>query len=95
MEALIGGKAGETKNVPIRFPIRDRGPGAALSGKEAIFQVRFKALRLDVGDLFECVAFVLRAFDLSSLRPPILCHAMLASGGGVGGEDEEGARVER
>ena len=39
IEALVGCKAGETKMVPVTFPIRPSGPGAALSGKEALFQV--------------------------------------------------------
>ena len=39
IEALVGSKAGETKMVPVTFPIRPSGPGAALSGKEALFQV--------------------------------------------------------
>lgn len=39
IEALVGCKAGETKMVPVTFPIRPSGPGATLSGKEALFQV--------------------------------------------------------
>jgi len=44
VEGLVGVKAGETKSVTIRFPIRDKGPGAALSGKEAIFDISVSAV---------------------------------------------------
>ena len=39
VEGLVGVKPGETRLVKITFPIRPSGPGAALSGKLAIFEV--------------------------------------------------------
>lgn len=39
VEGLVGVQAGETRPVKIVFPIRPSGPGAALSGKQAIFEV--------------------------------------------------------
>lgn len=39
MEGLLGGKQGDTKDVSVKFPVRPSGPGAKLSGKEAIFEV--------------------------------------------------------
>lgn len=39
VEGLVGTKAGQTKSVKIKFPVRPSGPGAALSGKDAIFDV--------------------------------------------------------
>jgi FKBP-type peptidyl-prolyl cis-trans isomerase (trigger factor) len=41
IESLVGAVAGETKNVNVKFPVRPSGPGAALSGKEAIFEVGY------------------------------------------------------
>ena len=38
-EALVGAKAGDYRAVEVKFPVRPSGPGAALSGKEAIFDV--------------------------------------------------------
>ena len=40
VEGLVGSLAGETKQVVVKFPVRPSGPGAALSGKEAIFEVQ-------------------------------------------------------
>ena len=39
VEGLVGALAGETREIPVTFPIRPTGPGAAFSGKEAIFEV--------------------------------------------------------
>ena len=39
VEGLVGVKTGEMRSVKIKFPVRPSGPGAALSGKEAIFEV--------------------------------------------------------
>lgn len=44
VEGLVGVKAGETRPVNIKFPVRPSGPGAALSGKEAIFDVTVSAV---------------------------------------------------
>merc|ERR1711871_574257 len=38
-EGLFGSLAGETKNIEVTFPTRPSGPGAALSGKKAMFEV--------------------------------------------------------
>ncbi len=38
-EGLIGSVAGERKNIEVTFPVRPSGPGAALSGKQAVFEV--------------------------------------------------------
>ena len=38
-EGLFGSVAGETKNIEVTFPTRPSGPGAALSGKKAMFEV--------------------------------------------------------
>jgi trigger factor len=40
IEGLVGALAGETKTVVVKFPVRPSGPGAALSGKEAVFDVK-------------------------------------------------------
>lgn len=40
VESLVGSKAGEDRNIDITFPARPSGPGAALSGKEAVFEVK-------------------------------------------------------
>lgn len=39
VESLVGGQTGEKKLINITFPKRPSGPGAALSGKEALFEV--------------------------------------------------------
>ena len=38
-EGLIGTQAGDSRAIPVKFPTRPSGPGAALSGKEAVFDV--------------------------------------------------------
>lgn len=38
-EALVGCAAGDTTTVSVTFPVRPSGPGAALSGKQALFEV--------------------------------------------------------
>lgn len=40
IEGLVGSIAGETKRVFVKFPVRPSGPGAALSGKDAVFEVK-------------------------------------------------------
>ena len=39
IEGLVGAKAGEKRTTTVKFPVRPSGPGAALSGKEAIFEI--------------------------------------------------------
>jgi len=39
VEGLVGAKAGDVKSIKVKFPVRPSGPGAALSGKEALFEV--------------------------------------------------------
>lgn len=39
IEGLMGCKQGDVKEVAVTFPVRPSGPGAALSGKEAIFEL--------------------------------------------------------
>lgn len=46
MEGLLGAKVGEVRTVPVQFPVRERGPGASLSGKEAIFEVSVVAVKI-------------------------------------------------
>jgi FKBP-type peptidyl-prolyl cis-trans isomerase (trigger factor) len=38
-EALIGSAAGDERLVNVKFPVRPSGPGAVLSGKDAVFDV--------------------------------------------------------
>lgn len=38
-EAIIGAKAGDARTVSVKFPVRPSGAGAALSGKDAVFDV--------------------------------------------------------
>ena len=45
VEALVGATAGETRSVAVKFPIRPTGPGAALSGKDATFEVQVVAVK--------------------------------------------------
>jgi len=45
IEGLVGAKAGEMKTISVQFPKRDKGPGAALSGKDAIFEVNVSAVK--------------------------------------------------
>jgi trigger factor len=45
IEGLVGAIAGETKRVFVKFPIRPSGPGAALSGKEAVFEVKVNEIK--------------------------------------------------
>ena len=40
VEGLVGTLSGETKNIDVTFPVRPTGPGAALSGKKTVFEVR-------------------------------------------------------
>jgi FKBP-type peptidyl-prolyl cis-trans isomerase (trigger factor) len=39
IDGLVGALNGDTKLITVRFPVRPSGPGAALSGKEALFEV--------------------------------------------------------
>ncbi len=39
VESLVGCQAGTTVPVIVKFPVRSKGPGAALSGQEALFEV--------------------------------------------------------
>jgi trigger factor len=39
IEGLVGSRAGDEKTLPVTFPHRPTGPGAALSGKQTIFDV--------------------------------------------------------
>lgn len=45
VESLVGGKTGEKKEVTVKFPVRAKGPGAAVSGKEAIFEIEIKSIK--------------------------------------------------
>jgi FKBP-type peptidyl-prolyl cis-trans isomerase (trigger factor) len=45
VEALVGVTAGEVRSVGVKFPVRPSGPGAALSGKDATFEVEVVAVR--------------------------------------------------
>jgi FKBP-type peptidyl-prolyl cis-trans isomerase (trigger factor) len=38
-EGLLGVQVGDLRQVPVKFPVRPSGPGAALSGKDAVFEV--------------------------------------------------------
>jgi FKBP-type peptidyl-prolyl cis-trans isomerase (trigger factor) len=40
-EGLLGSKAGDLKSIGVKFPTRPSGPGAVLSGKEAVFDVLY------------------------------------------------------
>lgn len=44
VEGLVGAKPGEVRSTTVKFPPRPSGPGAALSGKEAIFEIDVKAV---------------------------------------------------
>lgn len=48
VEGLIGTKAGEARTINVKFPPRPSGPGAALSGKEAIFEIDVKTVSTKV-----------------------------------------------
>jgi len=39
VESLVGSSVGETKRIEVTFPVRPTGAGAALSGKQAIFDI--------------------------------------------------------
>jgi len=39
IEGLEGAQTGQTRKINVKFPVRPSGPGAALSGKEALFEV--------------------------------------------------------
>ena len=39
VEGLVGANAGDKRDVTVKFPVRPSGPGAALSGKEALFEI--------------------------------------------------------
>lgn len=45
VESLLGSAEGERRLVAVRFPERMRGPGAALSGQEALFEVTVKKVK--------------------------------------------------
>lgn len=45
VEGIIGGSAGETKTIVVKFPTRPSGAGAALSGKEAIFEIEIVSVK--------------------------------------------------
>lgn len=45
IEGLVGSQNGETKKIVVKFPVRPSGPGAALSGKEAIFEVEIMSVK--------------------------------------------------
>lgn len=39
VESLVGSVMGDTRRIEVTFPVRPTGPGAALSGKQAIFDI--------------------------------------------------------
>lgn len=45
VESLINGKTGEKKEITVKFPVRAKGPGAAVSGKEAIFEIEIMSIK--------------------------------------------------
>jgi trigger factor len=48
IEGVVGAKAGEQRSVTVKFPVRPSGPGAALSGKEAIFDITVSSVNTRV-----------------------------------------------
>lgn len=45
IEGLVGSTAGQLKTITVTFPERAKGPGVALSGKQAIFDVTVSAVK--------------------------------------------------
>jgi trigger factor len=45
IDNLVGALNGDTRDCPVKFPIRPTGPGAVLSGKEALFEVSVLAVK--------------------------------------------------
>lgn len=45
IEGLVGSTAGQLKTITVTFPERMKGPGATLSGKQAIFDVTVSAVK--------------------------------------------------
>jgi len=45
IEGLVGSRVGDLRSIPITFPIKPSGPGAVMSGKEAIFEVEVLGLK--------------------------------------------------
>lgn len=46
VEGVVGAKAGDTREVTVKFPVRPSGPGAALSGKEALFEIDVQSVNV-------------------------------------------------
>mmetsp|Transcript_15459 Transcript_15459/g.25754 ORF Transcript_15459/g.25754 Transcript_15459/m.25754 type:complete len:527 (+) Transcript_15459:107-1687(+) len=46
VESIVGGQKGDVKKVDVTFPPRPSGPGAALSGKEAVFDVEILDIKV-------------------------------------------------
>lgn len=45
IEGLVGSQVGDVKSIPITFPIKPSGPGAAMSGQKALFEVAVLGLK--------------------------------------------------
>ena len=46
VEGLVGAKAGDSREITVKFPVRPSGPGAALSGKEALFEIDVQSVNV-------------------------------------------------
>eukprot|EP01040_Poterioochromonas_malhamensis_P007720 gene7720-8338_t len=73
VEQLIGTKVNEKKEVKVVFPNRMKGPGAALSGKEAIFEIEvLKVSKKTLPDWNEQLANSIRpGMSLSELESEV------------------------
>jgi len=61
IDGLVGVQSGDQRDVEITFPRRDQGPGAALSGKKAIFEVDvIEVLTKEIPEWNEALALRIR-----------------------------------